>query len=381
MDLLLILAANAALIPAVIFTAGPLRIALGLPFLLFSPGYALIAALFPKKESLDRVERVALSFGLSIAVVPLMGLILNYTPWGIRLYPILVSITAFIAAMCGVAWFRRRSLAEDERFRVSFRVRLPSWEGQSRLDRALSVILALAITGAVVTLVYVIATPKVGERFTEFYILGTGGRAEGYPTELSPGERGEVILGIVNHEQEEMPYRVEVTLDGGDELRIWLADEEGASAVGNVIAVEALGHEEKWEGNLLLEPLRTGEKLKLELLLFSPKLRQGHHISGELNSGNFADIEVDEGQGEATITLYNKAGTAHRYRLEVWQGGAVQREASFGVGESGVGEEEKVEEEIEFPPGESVFRLYEDGELGVEDSGAELSLHLWVDVS
>jgi len=375
MDLLLILAANAALIPAVIFTEGPLRIALGLPFLLFSPGYALIAALFPKKESLDGFERIALSFGLSIAVVPLIGLILNYTPWGIRLYPILVSITAFIVAMCGVAWFRRRSLAEDERFRVSFRVRLPSWEGQSRLDRALSVILVLAITGAVATLVYVIATPKVGERFTEFYILGTGGKAEGYPTELSPGDKGGLILGIVNHEQEEMPYRVEMTLDGGDELRIWLSDGEGASAADNTIAVEALGHKGKWEGNVLFEPLKTGEKLKLEFLLFSPKLRQGHHISGELDSGNFVDIEVDEEEGEATITLDNKAGTDYRYRLELWQGGAVQREASYTVGA-----EEKVEEEFEFPTAESVFRLYEEGELVVEDSGAELSLHLWVDV-
>ncbi|MCK4222104.1 MAG: DUF1616 domain-containing protein, partial [Dehalococcoidia bacterium] len=79
MDLLLIVIANLALLPAALFTTGPLRIVLGLPFLLFSPGYALIAALFPKKGSLDGIERIALSFGLSIAVVPLIGLILNYT--------------------------------------------------------------------------------------------------------------------------------------------------------------------------------------------------------------------------------------------------------------------------------------------------------------
>jgi len=38
------------------------------------------AALFPGKDDLDGIERIALSFGLSIAVVPLMGLALNYTP-------------------------------------------------------------------------------------------------------------------------------------------------------------------------------------------------------------------------------------------------------------------------------------------------------------
>jgi uncharacterized membrane protein len=375
MDLLLVVAANAALIPAVVFTAGPLRIALGLPFLLFSPGYALMAALFPKKGSLDGVQRLALSFGMSIAVVPLIGLILNYTPWGIRLYPILVSVTTFIVATCGVAWFRRKNLAEDERFRASFKLKLPSWEEHSRMDRALSVALALAITAAAISLVHVIATPKEGEQFTEFYVLGADGMAEGYPSELSPGERGEVILGIVNHEQEEMPYRVEVTLDGGDELRLWLAEEEGASAADNTIAVEALAHEEKWEGNVMFEALKAGERLKLEFLLFSPSLRHGHHIASLLDSGNFVDIEVDEGKGEGTITLDKKAGTTHRYRLEVWQGGALRREASFTLGA-----EEKVEEKFEFPPEESVFRLYEEGEPVIADSGADLSLHLWVDV-
>ena len=62
-----------------------LRIILGIPFVLFFPGYILMAALFPRKESMDNVQRVALSFGMSIAVVPLIGLVLNFTPWGITL--------------------------------------------------------------------------------------------------------------------------------------------------------------------------------------------------------------------------------------------------------------------------------------------------------
>jgi len=34
------------------------------------------------REGIDGIERVALSFGLSIAIVPLIGLVLNFTPWG-----------------------------------------------------------------------------------------------------------------------------------------------------------------------------------------------------------------------------------------------------------------------------------------------------------
>ncbi|HOS68323.1 MAG TPA: DUF1616 domain-containing protein, partial [Methanoculleus sp.] len=84
-----------------------LRILFGVAMVLFIPGYALIAALFPARGDLDGIERVALSFGLSIAVVPLIGLALNYTPWGIRLDPILASLTLFTLAMTAAAWYRR----------------------------------------------------------------------------------------------------------------------------------------------------------------------------------------------------------------------------------------------------------------------------------
>jgi len=387
-DLILILVTNAALVPVVLFTTGPLRIVLGLLFLLFFPGYTLIAALFPKKESLSGIERIALSFGLSIAVVPLIGLILNYTPWGIRPNPILISITAFIVVMCGIAWYRRRNLQEAERFGVEIHPHLTSpfkgegflgsWKEQSAVDRVLSVVLVLAIVGAIGTLGYVIATPKVGEKFTEFYILGPQGKAEGYPTELTLGEKGEVIVGIVNHEQEEMDYQVKVFLNGTDAgVKAWLEEgEELLVLADNTINAEGLAHEEKWEGRLLFEPLQRGEEQELEFLLFSPKLREGHHIQSQLSSGNFVDIEINEAEGKGKITLDNTSAAPYSYRLEVWQQGVVQGELDFTVAG-----DEKLEREVEFPPGESVFQLYEDGELRLKDSGVELSLHLWLDVS
>jgi uncharacterized membrane protein len=58
---------------ALLNVEGTIRIILGLPFILFIPGYILIFALFPTKKTdqgIDIIERVALSFGLSIAVVP-----------------------------------------------------------------------------------------------------------------------------------------------------------------------------------------------------------------------------------------------------------------------------------------------------------------------
>jgi len=102
MELLLIVILSLLLVPLAMFTSGALRIAFGLIFVLFFPGYTLIAALFPRKTSLGGIERLALSFGLSIAVVPLLGLLLNYTPWGIRLCPILISVLVFIMVMAGI---------------------------------------------------------------------------------------------------------------------------------------------------------------------------------------------------------------------------------------------------------------------------------------
>lgn len=255
-DLIIIVILSAVLVPLVEFSEGALRIALGLVFVLFSPGYCLIAVLFPGRTSLGGVERVALSFGLSIAVVPLIGLVLNYTPLGIRLYPILISVLTFIVALAGVAWYRRRSLAPGERFRPDIRDKLNSLRhsfGQGRWDRVLSVVLVIAILGAIGTLGYVIAQPRVGERFTEFYILGPGGKAEDYPREVILGESASVILGIINREHEPVTYVVEITIDG-----------RKAVALGPL----TLEHEEVWEEEVSFAPARAGPDQKVEFLLY-----------------------------------------------------------------------------------------------------------------
>jgi uncharacterized membrane protein len=195
-----------------------LRVVFTLPMILFIPGYVLIAALFPGKSDLDGIERLALSFGLSIAVVPLIGLVLNYTPWGIRLDPIVTSLIIFTAAMLVIAQYRRSLLPPEERFAVPFRSMVSEARGelfepgQSRLDKALSVILIIAIAAAVITTAYVIAVPKEGEKFTEFYILGPGGKAADYPTRFPAGENQTVIIGIGNHEYRTVTYTVETIL-------------------------------------------------------------------------------------------------------------------------------------------------------------------------
>jgi uncharacterized membrane protein len=212
-DLLAVIVLGSVLVVlAGLAQSGPLRVAFGLLFILFLPGYALIAALFPKDGDLDWIERIALSFGLSIAVVPLIGLLLNYTPWGIRLEPIIASLMLFTVSMCLVAYYRRRILDVEDRLSFSVDVTAPNWKEYGMLDKVLTIGLVVSVIIAVGTLVYVLTVPRVGERFTEFYILDEGGMAEDYPSKLNVSENATVLIGVTNREFETVNYTVDVRL-------------------------------------------------------------------------------------------------------------------------------------------------------------------------
>lgn len=264
MDLLVVIVVSLVLMPLAVFWGGsPVSLALGLIFALFSPGYTLLAALFPKRDDLDDVQRLALSFGLSIAVVPLIGLVLNYTPWGIRLYPMLISVLVLIIAASVVAWYRRRRLPQEERFGLQFHLRLARfWERQNRWDRVLLGLLVVAIIGAIGTLVYVAQPPRVEERFTEFYILGPEGKAENYPDALVLGEEAKVTMGIVNREQEVTDYNIRILIEGQE------VEEVGAIT---------LAPNEKWEQEISFAPIETGEEQKIEFQLYKGMDSQPYH--------------------------------------------------------------------------------------------------------
>lgn len=240
-----------------IFENSIVRTILGIPMVLFIPGYSLVAALFPKNDDLDTIERIALSFGLSIAVVPLIGLILNYTTFGIRLLPILITLCTFIVIMAIIAINRRKALSEDIRFSIRFdkiydilnnEINAPAF----KIDRILSVILIISIILAIGMLYYVIITPKIGEKFTEFYILGPSGKADNYSTELKVGSSTNLLTGIVNHEYSPVNYTIQLFLDK------------------DILSSKTLilNHNETWQNNMTFMPDKEGNDEKLELLLF-----------------------------------------------------------------------------------------------------------------
>lgn len=96
----------------------PLRYVLGTLFVLFLPGYAVVELLYPEEKSLTPLERTALSIGLSLAIVPLVGLLLNYSPWGIRLTPIVSSLSILVVStLVGAIYRKYERLKLEVRFR------------------------------------------------------------------------------------------------------------------------------------------------------------------------------------------------------------------------------------------------------------------------
>lgn len=285
-----LLAAVVLALAVLLFTLTPLsglflRIPIGLLMVLFVPGYVLIAALFPRKGDLDGIERIALSFGLSIAVVPLIGLGLNYTPWGIRLIPVVISIVAFTLLMAAVAYWRRISLSPEERFSLNLRQWIGSLKDEIRaegergwVDKALTIILILSIIASIVALVYVVVTPKEGEKFTEFYILGPGGKAYDYPTEVRAGNNSTVIVGVVNHEYRLTNYTMEILLNNTPAVDILMNntaialstfEHDRSAPIIPIMSMNlSLQHNDTWEQPLTYVLDETGDRQKLQFLLY-----------------------------------------------------------------------------------------------------------------
>lgn len=160
-------------------------------------------------------------------------------------------------------------------------------------SRALLAILIIAVVAGVGILAYILANPKVEERFTEFYILGLNGKAGDYPTELVVGEEGKVIVGIINRELDSITYRVEVVTDGAK-----------TSELGPV----TLEHGENWEGTVSFTASRWSNQ-KVEFLLYRQEQNEVYQalhlrVAAYYLSGIFAEdfiFQSDDGMCQVTI--------------------------------------------------------------------------------
>ena len=83
------------------------RYSLGFILVAFLPGYCLTETLFPRKHSLDLIERITFSIGLSFASTALVGLFLSFTPLGLKLATALPALGGLVVALAVFALFRK----------------------------------------------------------------------------------------------------------------------------------------------------------------------------------------------------------------------------------------------------------------------------------
>ena len=154
------------------------------------------------------------------------------------------------------------------------------FKAMSIFNKPLSIILIVSILAALGIIGYILASPKVGERFTEFYILGRDAKAGDYPAEFTmAGDEvllvgygnngtqekaafGSVIVGIVNREHEEATYLVRVLIDG-QPIKVDFNGQE-LENIGPIM----LAHEDKWEHEVGFAPEKVGDGQRVDFVLY-----------------------------------------------------------------------------------------------------------------
>jgi hypothetical protein len=76
-----------------------MRYLLGSVFIMFLPGYSVLRSIFPERmtvsgkgREVEVAERIVLAIVMSMALVPVVGLLLNYTPFGLSTNSITMSL-------------------------------------------------------------------------------------------------------------------------------------------------------------------------------------------------------------------------------------------------------------------------------------------------
>lgn len=233
-----------------------LRVPPGLAGALFVPGYVLTSALFPRRDDLDLPARLGLSLGLSLALLPFLALLLDRLPWGIRPWPIAISLMVWIIGVAAVALLRRQR-AGPEAMRLP-PPGAPVWWRTASPRRQLAYLGAALGVAAVLGIGFAaVLTPLPPP--TEFYVLGRQGLAEDYPRAAVAGEPVQVTIGIINNERIARTYRLEVWAGDG-----WTeADRERVLLEPPL----TLGPGERLERTLVWAMPRAGIDQRVDILL------------------------------------------------------------------------------------------------------------------
>ena len=259
----------------------------GVGLVLFVPGYAVVAALFPAQArqrdsrpptsvlALTRAhdgvlvrERLALSFGVSVLLIPLFAVLLGAL--GVSLTTASTVGTVWVIVVTGtfVATVRRLALPADRRFELDAAVRGVVPDRRFSADSSTTVLtagLCLAVVLALGAFTVAIAGPTQSMSYTSASLLTTNESgapvASGYPENVSQGQSFPLVLRVTNNHERAATYTAVARLqrvDSGTVLsgdRVWRAERR-------------VGANETWTATHSVRPSMAGADLRLTYFLY-----------------------------------------------------------------------------------------------------------------
>ena len=276
-------------------TGSAVRVFAALVTVTVLPGYALTTAVFPRarereerstdptatgnvitftsdrpgRAAITGVERAALSFGLSIAVLPALAFVTEYLYGGYDLVGVLIVLTSFVVLAFAVGVVRRwRAPVEDRYDPTPGAWLVGRWAELNRSngwELALNVALVAVVVISSSMLVVAVVAPQDGTQYTEAYVLAEQPSGEwaakNYPTEMQTGDGTPLRFVLSNGEDTTVNYTVVVTLQRLDGETVIAQNELRRFR-------HRLSADETWRNTHEVTPEMTGDGLRLTYLVY-----------------------------------------------------------------------------------------------------------------
>jgi uncharacterized membrane protein len=252
---------------------------IGVPFLLFVPGYTVTVALFPRAVSSNTTadigsidglvpfDRLVFSVALSAALAIIVGVNIEFTPFPITAQTVITGlfvVTVIAATVGAIRRYRLGVWKADSR--ASFGT---WWRSRIGFDSATlaRLMVALAVTGSLFSVAVAASPGDRGEHYTEFGILTENESgtlvSDGHPSNLTANESISLYYTITNRERNDQTYRILV------QLQAVTADGEinRTAQLNRFTTTLAAGDEIQQEHTIT--PTFDGQQLRVQYLLYT----------------------------------------------------------------------------------------------------------------
>lgn len=263
-----------------------LHVAAGLGFVLFAPGYVLLAALFPARKhasaddpfpasGLGWGERAALSVGASVALVPLVALVMAFAGAPFTAPSIRTWLVSAVLVVGAAAVVRRYALAPEDRLVVP----LAAWFGavyddtvgaSTRRDAALNVALAVSVLLALASVGFVVADAEQSDPYSGVVLLSENDTGElvaaNHPTNYERGETRSYVARVQNKRPAARSFTLVTELQ-----RVRSTGDRSATVVQSAVVSRQsleLGANETGDVDIAVTPSLVGEDLRLVTFLY-----------------------------------------------------------------------------------------------------------------